>query len=102
MNSKFAYGKVENLLKIYGGEDYIEVFCYYISNEAHRHMSPKKPMKHQTCEQWRKFKKATTCHISLKEFKYDDIKVRDHCHYTRRYQGPAHRTCNLRYKIPNP
>ena len=35
---------------------------------------------------------------SLKE---DDIKVRDHCHYTGKYRGPAHRCCNLRYKIPN-
>ena len=27
--------------------------------------------------------------------------MRDHCHYTGQYRGPAHRSCNLRYKIPN-
>ena len=27
-------------------------------------------------------------------------KVRDHCHYTGKYRGAAHNTCNLRYKIP--
>ena len=27
-------------------------------------------------------------------------KVRDHCHYTRKYRGAAHDICNLRYKIP--
>ena len=27
------------------------------------------------------------------------IKVRDHCHYTGRYRGPAHTKCNLQYKI---
>ena len=27
--------------------------------------------------------------------------IRDHCHYTGRYRGPAHRNCNLRYKIPS-
>ena len=27
-------------------------------------------------------------------------KVRDHCHYTLKYRGPAHNICNLRYKIP--
>ena len=28
------------------------------------------------------------------------IKVRDHCHFTRKYRGAAHNICNLRYKIP--
>ena len=27
-------------------------------------------------------------------------KVRDHCHFTGKYMGAAHNTCNLRYKIP--
>ena len=26
-------------------------------------------------------------------------KVRDHCHYTRKYRGAAHSICNLNYKI---
>ena len=25
----------------------------------------------------------------------------DHCHYTEKYRGPAHRTCNLNYKVPS-
>ena len=112
VNSEFAYGKVENLLKLYRGEDCIEVFCDYISNEARGfyHMFPETPMKPLTCEQWRKFNRAKKCHIYLKGFKEDAVvalghrpnpKVRYHCHYTGKYQGPAHRTCNLRYKIPN-
>ena len=42
VNSKFAYGKVENPLKLYRGEDCVEVFWNYISNEARRlyHMFP--------------------------------------------------------------
>ena len=28
------------------------------------------------------------------------FKVKDHCHYTGKYGGAAHDTCNLRYKIP--
>ena len=27
-------------------------------------------------------------------------KVRDYCHYTGKFRGAAHNTCNLRYKIP--
>ena len=27
-------------------------------------------------------------------------KVRDHCHYTRKYRGAAHDICNLRCKTP--
>ena len=27
-------------------------------------------------------------------------KVRDHCHYTRKYKGVAHRICNLKYIVP--
>ena len=36
-----------------------------------------------------------TCEICLK----DDVTVRDHCHITGQYRGPAHVNCNLRYKI---
>ena len=27
-------------------------------------------------------------------------KVRDHCHYTRKYRGAVHNVCNLRQKTP--
>ena len=27
-------------------------------------------------------------------------KVRDHCHYTGKYRGTAHRICNLKYSVP--
>ena len=26
--------------------------------------------------------------------------MRDHCHYTGKYRGPAHSKCNFRYRIP--
>ena len=47
VNSKFAYGKVKNPLKLYRGEDCVEVFCNYTSDEARRlyHMFPEKPIK---------------------------------------------------------
>ena len=42
------------------------------------------------------------CYICKKGFSTDDKryqKVRDHCHYTRKYGVTAHDICNLRYKI---
>ena len=52
-----------------------------------------------TNEQWSRYKKVSKCHICYKPFHDKDPKVRDHCHNS--YRGPAHRNCNLRYKIPS-
>ena len=46
------------------------------------------------------FDKATKCWICNKEFE-DDVKVRAHCHFTGRYRGAAHNSCNLKYRKPN-
>ena len=48
--------------------------------------------------------KQKRCYMCKKRFSTDDNnkeyhKVRDHCHYTGKYRGAAHDTCNLRYKI---
>ena len=101
--SKFAYGEVENPLKLYRGEDCVKVFCDYVENEVKRlyHMFPEKPINRLTREEWREFNRARKCHICFKEFKEDNPNVRDHCHYTGSYRGPTHRNCNLRYKIPS-
>ena len=44
------------------------------------------------------FNKATKCWICKKDS--NDDKVRDHCHFTGRYRGAAHNSCNLEYKKP--
>ena len=41
------------------------------------------------------------CHICYKPFNFKDPKVRDHCHYTGKYRGPAHSLCSLRHTIPS-
>ena len=101
--SKFAYGDIVNLLRLYRGKDCIETFCNYIKGEVHRlyHMFPESPMDPLTKRQLKKYKHATKCHICYKPFTPRDPKVRDHCHYTGLYRGPAHSLCNLRYKIPS-
>ena len=64
-------------------------------------MFPELPTDPLTRKQWKKYKKANKCHICYKPFALRDPKVRDHCHYTGLYRGPAHSLCNLRYKIPS-
>ena len=51
-----------------------------------------------TKEEEEDYNNQKVCHICKKEF--IDDKVKDHCHYTGKYRGAAHNTCNLRYKIP--
>ena len=101
--SKFAYGKVVTPLRTYRGKDCIETFCNYIKGEARRlyHMFPEKPMDPLTKKQWKKYKRSTKCHICYKPFTQTKLKVRDHCHYTGLYRGPANSLCSLRYKIPS-
>ena len=91
-NSTLVYGKVENPLKLYRGDDCVEVFCDYIVKEAKRlhHMFPERPMNRLTHEEWREFNQARKCHICFKGFEWDNPKIRDHWHYTGLYRGPAH------------
>ena len=101
--NKFAYGDVDNPLRTYKGKDCIEIFCNYIKGEARRLylMFPELPMGPLTKMQWKKYKRSTKCQICYKPFTLKDPKVRDHCHYTGLYGGPAYSLCNLRYKIPS-
>ena len=45
---------------------------------------------------------ANICFICEKSYGNDknNIKIRDHCHYTGKGRGPAHSACNLQYKVP--
>ena len=103
MYSKFAYGKVTNPLKQYRSRDCSSKFCETIIAEAKRlnESVPKKPMDKLTKEQNVEFVTAKECHICFKKFSSKDRKVRDHCHYTGKYRGAAHSSCNLRYRIPD-
>lgn len=48
-----------------------------------------------TKEQEAEFKKAVNCHICNQKLGKD--RVRDHCHITGYYRGPAHNECNKNY-----
>ena len=46
----------------------------------------------------KQFNKASDCWICGEHLEND--RVRDHCHYTGRYRGAAHNSCNLKYRKP--
>ena len=56
----------------------------------------KKPMK-LSAEDLRYHSNTTICHICEGPVPLSD-KVRDHCHLTGKYRGPAHSKCNLAYR----
>ena len=51
-----------------------------------------------TEEDRKHFNKASDCWICGEELGND--RVRDHCHFSGRYRGPAHNNCNLKYRKP--
>ena len=58
-----------------------------------------------TTEENKSCHEQNVCYICKKECSNDDnnkkcYKIRDHCHYVRKYRG-AHGICNLGYKIKN-
>ncbi|KAL6433627.1 hypothetical protein ACFW04_006610 [Cataglyphis niger] len=56
------------------------------------------PMTPLTADERERFRDATNCHVCERPFESGDARVRDHCHWTERYRGPAHFSCNLNYK----
>ena len=47
------------------------------------------------------FKEPTNCHICKCLFEEGDKKVKDHCHFTGKFRGAAHNSCNLAYSKPD-
>jgi len=44
---------------------------------------------------------SVTCHICGRGITQSNDIVRDHCHITGKYRGPAHTICNLKFTIPD-
>ena len=103
VRSRFAYEQVKNPETNYRGPNCIEKLCKHLISEVHRLYKsfPEKPMDPLTTKEWIEYMSSTRCHICFKNFSQNDPKVRDHCHYTGKYRGPAHNNCNLRYRIPS-
>ena len=80
------------------GEDAMDIFIKWLEEDvkAIANIKPKEMV--FTKEDEKQFNKALECRICGKLLGND--RVRDHCHYTGRYRGPAHNSCNLKYRKP--
>ena len=78
--------------------DAIDVFIKWLEEDvkAIANIEPKEMI--FTEEDIKHFNNASDCWICGEELGND--RVRDHCHFTGRYRGPAHNKCNLKYRKP--
>ena len=93
----------------YRGPDCVEKFSQDLKKILNDRMYfEEKPMIPLTDNEKALYANEKQCYICEKEF-YNDknsadykkyCKVRDHCHFTGKYRGAAHSTCNLKYKVP--
>ena len=92
---------------LYRGEDCMDVFTekmIEIKNRIMERIKENKPMIFNNNNQI-DFDNATSCFICGEDFQPNDVKCRDHCHFTGKYRGCAHQDCNLNfslrtYKVP--
>ncbi|XP_046743273.1 uncharacterized protein LOC124409598 [Diprion similis] len=63
------------------------------------YFNQKKPMYQLSGQQQTEFENAEVCHICELKFVHPNDRVKDHCHVTGLYRGPAHSNCNLNYKL---
>ncbi|XP_043479037.1 uncharacterized protein LOC122509227 [Leptopilina heterotoma] len=68
-----------------------------LSDDLDKRFKNPVPIEVLSREQMADFRFASTCHICNNKIAHGDIKVRDHCHLTGKYRGPAHQDCNINY-----
>ena len=79
--------------------DAIDIFIKWLKEDVKDIANIKVKKMIITKEEEKQFYKASDCWICGKALGKD--RVKDHCHYTGRYRGPAHNICNLKYSKPN-
>ncbi|XP_044005508.1 uncharacterized protein LOC122850422 [Aphidius gifuensis] len=98
--TKCSYDEKLSTFKLERSKNCIEWFINELQELAHNVdniLDDIKPM-NLTFDEELEFSASTKCHICTKKFTPEDIKVRDHCHFTGAYRGAAHVGCNLNYQ----
>ena len=103
MLTSYAYDKTLNEHVFYRGKDCLSNFSKTLKAQVNKIIIIlQKPMNPLTEQEKKLHANPNMCFICEKPFGNDKNanKVRDHCHYTGKYRGLAHSSCNLQYKIP--
>ena len=105
-----SFDATKNKLDCYKGKYCMERFSKELRDHAMKIINyEEKEMIPLTDKENKSYEKQKVCYICKKEFSTDENdknafklyhKVRDHCHYTRKFREAAHSICNLRYKTP--
>ena len=99
-----SFDKSKNKLDNYRGKNCMKKFCKDLRTHATKIINyEKKKMIPLTTEEKLHYNEQEMCYICKKELDKSNkkhYKVRDQCHYTRKYSGATHNICNLRYKYP--
>ena len=105
-----SFDEKNNKLNYYRGKDCLKKFCQDLRKQAESIINfEKKEMIELAPEEVYKHYIEKYCFICKKPFSKDNNneykeknydKVRDHCYYTGKYRGAAHRICNLMYNTP--
>jgi hypothetical protein len=88
--------------QIYRGENAAAKFLEQleeVSRAVKKIYNDIKPME-LTTEEEEAYEEASECYFCKGSFNKEDYKVRDHCHITGKYRGPAHNSCNLNARQP--
>ncbi|KYM93980.1 hypothetical protein ALC62_15425 [Cyphomyrmex costatus] len=96
-----SYDNASSAYRFRRDKNCVAWFARELRDLAHRvkdRVSVNVPMEALSKGQWEAYRSATHCHVCEKPFAPNEKRVRDHCHLTGRYRGPAHEGCNLNYK----
>ena len=105
----YSYDKSVNKSLYYRGPDCVEKFSQDLKKILNYRMYfEEKPMIPLTDNEKALYANEKQSYICEKEFCNDKnsagykkyCKLGDHCHFTGKYRGAAHSTCNLKYKVP--
>ncbi|XP_050454340.1 uncharacterized protein LOC126853010 [Cataglyphis hispanica] len=99
--ARCAFDDARSMYRSHRGDDCVSWFVRELRDLALRardFLNTIAPMTPLTANEQERFLSATSCHVCEKPFESEDARVRDHCHSTGRYRGPAHFSCNLNYK----
>ena len=93
----------EQKLVSYAGEDAAQKFVEMLEKDIREITSMLEKRMIFGKKEKERFDEETKCWICNRKFTNDvkNCKVRDHCHFTNRYRGAAHKTCNFLYRKPN-